>query len=314
MSRFALVAAMCLFLACSTSTAQQAPGGVLISTADLAAHLKDPNLVLLHVADRPATFEQAHIPGARLLRYDDVAVDGPEELGAELPDVAEIERVFEDAGVSDNSHVVLYGHTVLVARAFFTLDVAGHRHVSVLDGGLGAWQAEHRAVASGPPPFDSAQGKPFDSAQGKPFDSAQGRPTKGTFTPHINRERVATADWVRAHMNGIALVDVRPDPEYTGEDGGMGGMHSPGHLEGARQLPWNALMAADGRFLPADQLRARLTSAGAATAKPVVAYCMIGMRASVVYLVARHLGFDVRLYDGSIVDWTRRQLPTKTGR
>jgi len=41
---------------------------------------------------------------------------------------------------------------------------------------------------------------------------------------------------------------------------------------------------------------------------------MVGMRASVVYLAARHVGLDVRLYDGSIADWTRRGLPTKTGR
>lgn len=44
------------------------------------------------------------------------------------------------------------------------------------------------------------------------------------------------------------------------------------------------------------------------------AYCMVGMRASVVYFVARYLGYDARLYDGSIVDWGRRGLPTRTGR
>jgi 3-mercaptopyruvate sulfurtransferase SseA len=41
---------------------------------------------------------------------------------------------------------------------------------------------------------------------------------------------------------------------------------------------------------------------------------MVGMRASVVYFVARHLGYDARLYDGSIVDWTQRKLPAVTGR
>jgi 3-mercaptopyruvate sulfurtransferase SseA len=41
---------------------------------------------------------------------------------------------------------------------------------------------------------------------------------------------------------------------------------------------------------------------------------MVGMRASVVYFVARHLGYDTRLYDGSIVDWSQRGLPLRTGR
>ena len=87
-----------------------------------------------------------------------------------------------------------------------------------------------------------------------------------------------------------------------------------GHIDGARQLPWGSLVGPDGRFLPVDQLRAKLAAAGAAPGKPVVSYCMVGMRASVVYFVARHLGLDARLYDGSIVDWSRRRLPTRTGR
>jgi len=292
MFRFVLAAAFVL-IACDACLAQQARDGVLISTAELAARLKDPDLVILHVVEHAATPDQPHIPGARFVRYGDVAVDGPDALGAELPDVAALESVFEEAGVSDDSHVVLYGGpTVLVARVFFTLDVAGHRHVSVLDGGLAAWQAERRPVTSGP----------------------TATLPRGKFSPRINRDRIATADAIQTQKSGIALVDVRPDPEYTGSDGGMGGVHSPGHLEGARQLPWNTLMASDGRFLPADQLRERLKAAGATDAKPVVAYCMVGMRASVVYLAARHVGLDVRLYDGSIVDWTRRGLPTKTGR
>jgi thiosulfate/3-mercaptopyruvate sulfurtransferase len=94
----------------------------------------------------------------------------------------------------------------------------------------------------------------------------------------------------------------------------MAGAHAAGHIDGARQLTWGSLVGPDGRFLPVGELRAKLTSAGATPGKPVVSYCMIGMRASVVYFVARHLGLDARLYDGSIVDWSRRRLPTKTGR
>ena len=47
---------------------------------------------------------------------------------------------------------------------------------------------------------------------------------------------------------------------------------------------------------------------------PVVSYCMVGMRASVIYFVARHLGFDAKMYDGSIVDWGQRKLPVRAGR
>src|SRR5918996_299262 len=70
----------------------------------------------------------------------------------------------------------------------------------------------------------------------------------------------------------IALVDVRPDEEFTGSDGGMAGAHAAGHIDGARQLPWGSLVGSDGRFLPVDQLRAKLAAAGAGPGKPVVAY------------------------------------------
>ncbi len=183
---------------------------------------------------------------------------------------------------------------VTAARAFFTLDAMGHDNVAILDGGLRAWRDEKRPIETGP-------------AKQSP---------KGEFTPVLNAARVATAQQIQQLMPtaSIALVDVRPDPEFLGTDGGMGGMHAAGHIAGAKQLTWNELVGPDGRFLPRDQLQAKLTAAGATSGKPVVAYCMVGMRASVVYFVARHIGYDARLYDGSIVDWSMKKLPVTKGR
>jgi thiosulfate/3-mercaptopyruvate sulfurtransferase len=269
--------------------------GVLISTEQLAAALKEPGLVVLHVGDRPSTFEEGHIPGAVFLRYGDFAVDGADGVGSELPSIEQTQNVFSSVGVSNSSRVVIYGtSTVAAARAFFTLDAMGHQRVEVLDGGLRVWRAEKRQIETGPATARRA----------------------GRFTAVMNAERLATAQQIQQQMraNAIALVDVRPDPEFLGADGGMGGMHAAGHIEGAKQLPWDTLVAADGRFLPRDQLHARLASAGAVTGKPVVSYCMVGMRASVVYLVARHLGYNVKLYDGSMIDWSRKKLPVVSGR
>ena len=111
----------------------------------------------------------------------------------------------------------------------------------------------------------------------------------------------------------ITLLDARPDAEFTGADGGMNGAHVVGHLPDARQLVWNTLLDSSGRFLPDAQLQKKFEAIGAAKGTPVVSYCMVGMRASVTYFAARHLGYDSRAYDGSIVDWTRRKLPAKTG-
>ena len=275
--------------------AAASPGGMLITAGELAAAAKDPSLVVLHVADRASAFEEAHLPGARFLRYADFAIDGGQGLGSELPSVDDVRRVFEAVGVSNGSRVVVYAASpVMAARAFFTLDVMGHPRVALLDGGLRAWREEGRAIETG---------------AAKPA-------TPGHFMPVLNPARLASAQLIQQQMpsGGIALVDVRPDPEFLGTDGGMGGQHAAGHIAGAKQLPWNALVQDDGRFLPRAQLQAKLASAGATTGKPVVSYCMVGMRASVVYFVARHLGYEAKLYDGSIVDWTIKRLPVTTGR
>lgn len=291
-----LLTALAVTVAAPTGaqSAATAASGLLVSTAELATAVKDPNVVVLHIADRASVFEEAHIPGARFVRYADFAVDGGQGLGSELPPASEIQRIFQAVGVSTGSRVVLYGSSpVLAARAFFTLDAMGHQHVTLLDGGLRAWRAESR---------------PIETGGAKPA-------TPGLFTPVLNPARLASAQLIQQQTpaGGIALVDVRPDPEFLGTDGGMGG-HAAGHIAGAKQVTWNALVQEDGRFLPRAQLQARLASAGATSRKPVVSYCMVGMRASVVYFVARHLGYDAKLYDGSIVDWTMKKLPVTTAR
>lgn len=281
------LAGLCICVAAPTQTPT-----LLVNVQDLSRMLKDPAVVVLHVADRAATFEEGHIPGARFLRYGDFAVQGPDNLGSELPPADTAKRVFEAAGVSDNSRVIIYAQSpVVAARAFFTLDVFGHSRAALLDGGLRAWRDAGQPVETGPSQIPGA----------------------GRFTPKLNAQRLVDAAFIQNQTAGqsIALVDVRPDDEYFGSNT-MGGAHGAGHIAGAKQLTWNSLVDSDGRFLPPHELKKRLDAAGASPGRPVVAYCMVGMRASVVYFVSRLLGHDVKLYDGSIVDWSRRGLPQRT--
>ena len=146
------------------------------------------------------------------------------------------------------------------------------------------------------------------------------------MTPKPQPDRVVSADWIKERLPAEAasrqavvvakmtLLDARPDAEFTGADGGMNGMHVKGHLPDAQQLVWNTLLDSSGRFLPDAELKKKYDAIGAAKGTPLVSYCMVGMRASVTYFVARHLGYDARMYDGSIVDWTRRKLPAVMGR
>jgi hypothetical protein len=101
-----------------------------------------------------------------------------------------------------------------------------------------------------------------------------------------------TADWIKERLSSekMTLLDARPDAEFTGADGGMGGSHVKGHLPDAHQLVWNTLLDSSGKFLPDAELQKKFDAIGANRTTPLVSYCMVGMRASVTYFVARHLG------------------------
>ena len=266
--------------------------GLLLSPADLSAALKDRATVVVAVDSSEANFTAGHIPGARFIRYDQITVDGG-GLQSELPSVDQLRKVLGAIGISDSSKIVIYGSPMAASRLFFTLDYLGLANVRVLNGGLNAWKASGGAIEVAPPKAGATA-----QVTAKPIPS-----------------RVVTADWIKERLSSdkMTLLDARPDAEFTGNDGGMGGAHVKGHLPDAHQLVWNTLLDSSGKFLPDAELRKKFEAIGAKPNTPLVSYCMVGLRASVTYFVARHLGYDARLYDGSIVDWTQRNLPAVMG-
>jgi thiosulfate/3-mercaptopyruvate sulfurtransferase len=267
--------------------------GLLLSPADLASALKDPATIVIAVGSSEDDFIAGHIPGARFVNYNDIVIDAG-GLSTELPPVDQLRKVLSAAGISDTSKIVIYGAAIPAARMFFTLDYIGHQNVKVLNGGLNAWKAHGGAVEISTPP----------------------KVAVAALTPKPQPDRVVSADWIKERLSSpkMTLLDARPDNEFTGADGGMNGAHVKGHLPDAQQLVWNTLLDSTGTFLPDAELRKKYEAIGAQANTPLVSYCMVGMRASVTYFVARHLGYDARLYDGSIVDWTRRKLPAVMGK
>ena len=270
--------------------------------------LKDPAVVVVFVGNSPADFESGHITGARFIRYADIAID-TDGLQSEMPPVDRLKSVLAGAGIGDRSKVIVYGSPIAATRMFVTLDYLGHPYARVLNGGLAAWKEHGGALETGP----------------------ARAATTAALTPKPQPDRIVSADWIKERLSSptlrqaqgrpepsrgakMTLLDARPDAEFTGADGGMNGMHVKGHLPDAHQLVWNTLLDSSGRFLPDAELEKKYDAIGAAKNTPVVSYCMVGMRASVTYFVARHLGYDARMYDGSIQDWTRRKLPAVMGK
>ena len=267
---------------------------IVVSTAWLADHLHDKGLVIFQIGDRAtrAVYDSVHIPGAQFLaplsEFSTPRTEGA--LVLELPSVAVLDSVLEAKGISDDSRIVLYNakqYFSPTSRAYFTLEYMGlGGRVSILDGGLEAWQAEGRATTAEVPAV-----------------------TAGHFTPHPHPELVADAQFVKAHLgdNGVRILDARDTSFYNGRDTHQG---RNGHIPGAASLPFTTVVDSAGKFLEPARLRAVFAQAGVKDGQTVVTYCHIGQQASLVWFAARYLGFAAKLYDGSFQDWAgRAELP-----
>jgi thiosulfate/3-mercaptopyruvate sulfurtransferase len=247
---------------------------MLVSTAWLADHVNDPKVALLHVSSNRDEYDAAHIPGARFLDLGRIVANTPP--GSELPPAGEIEKAFEAAGVGDDTRVILYTPDApyVAARAWFTLDSIGHgEHAALLDGGMEQWLKEHR-----------------------PLSSEAVASTPGTLTVRPRPEIVALYEEVKraSASEGIALIDSRPMYRYRA-----------GHLPGASPLYWERLLVSQDEPVLRDpgELRAMFAKAGARPGTPAITYCDAGVQASFDYFVARYLGLDARMYDGSFNEW-----------
>jgi thiosulfate/3-mercaptopyruvate sulfurtransferase len=267
-----------------------------VSPAWVAERLGRPELVLLHVGDR-SEYEGAHLPGAQPIAVADVSLDR-DGLTLEIPPVERLKAAFEKVGVTNDSLIVLYfGRDQLAAtgRLFLTLDYLGlGDRTAVLDGGLPAWRAE-----------------------GYPITATMWPAEAGSMTPRPRPEVIADVSTVRANLNdpSIAILDARTPDYYSGENDGRGRYARPGHIAGAGNIPFSSLVDDRRRFKDAAALRAQFVAAGADAGDGVIAYCHIGQQGSLLYFVARFLGYDVRLYDGSFTEWSANaELPVEKGR
>ena len=142
-----------LILPLLASAAPAVKSDMLVTTDWLSQHLNDPKMVILHVSGNRTVYDAGHIPGARFVSLAELAITR-NGVPNELPETAELKKLLEAAGVSDDSRVVLYSDaSVLPAtRAYFTLDYLGHgEQAALLDGGLEKWRGEGRALSKDAP-------------------------------------------------------------------------------------------------------------------------------------------------------------------
>ena len=266
---------------------------LIVTTDWLAKHLNDESLVLLQIGEKDE-YTASHIPRAQFIQLADISTPHGQGLTLELPAIDQLKNVFEQLGASDNSRIVLYfgkDWVTPTARVFMTLDYLGFgNQTSILDGGFPLWRAE-----------------------GKPVTAEVVVPKKGTLTPHANPKLVVDSAWVKENLSNpqVRILDARAPQFYTGAE--QGRWPRGGHIPNARSIPFSSLVeGATNKFKAATALRQLFDQADVKPTSSVATYCHIGQQASLLYFVARYLGYDAHVYDGSFEEWSNRpELPVE---
>jgi thiosulfate/3-mercaptopyruvate sulfurtransferase len=229
--------------------------------------------------DGRAEYETGHLPGAVYVDLDQELASAPGEGGRHpLPDLAHFGAVMRRAGVSAGTPVVVYdgGQGWAAARAWWLLRWTGHPDVRVLDGGLPSWEG--------------------------PLEKSVPAPAEGDFVPEPGVTGLLDADAAAALARSGVLLDARAGERYRGEVEPIDPV--AGHIPGAVSAPTMENVGADGRFLPAGELRARFEGLGVRQGARVGVYCGSGVSAAHEVLALAAAGIPAELYVGSWSEWS----------
>ena len=265
----------------------------IVSTDWLDAHLTSPDIAILDASwhlptakrDPKQEFLEAHIPGAQFFDIDELS-DTSSPLPHMLPSPEKFASRMRKMGVGDGKRIIAYDSTGLfsAARCWWMFKVFGHDDVAVLDGGLKKWLAEGRPTEDGP--ARKPQERHF-TARTRPFMVR-------------DMKEVATA-----LASGTAQVaDARSGTRFRGEEAEPRPGVRAGHMPGAKNVHYAALLNPDGTLKSPDAIAETFRAAGVDLAKPVITSCGSGVTAAILTLGLTLIGAkDHALYDGSWTEW-----------
>jgi thiosulfate/3-mercaptopyruvate sulfurtransferase len=264
----------------------------LVSTTWLNDNLAQPDLRVIDATyylpmqgkDARADYLAQHIPGAVFFPIDEIADTGS-SLPHMLPPPEKFSLRLRKLGIGDGNRVVVYDRTGMLgaARVWWMCRIFGMKDVAILDGGFAKWLAEDRHVEDGEP---ISRERHFTAR----LDNTQVR----------NKEQMLRNITSRREQ----VLDARSAGRFNATEPEVWPGRRAGHIPGSCNLPYNQLLAADGTFLPADQLRTKFQKAGIDLEKPVITTCGSGITAAVLAFGLHLIGHrDVAVYDGSWAEW-----------
>ncbi|KAJ1327812.1 thiosulfate/3-mercaptopyruvate sulfurtransferase [Microdochium nivale] len=252
------------------------------------------------------TFRQQRIPKARFFDLDKY-VDKHSPYPHMLPSAKVFAEAMSELGIRKEDTVVVYDTKELgifsAPRVGWTLKVFGHARVHVLNN-FKLWVEEGHPTESGE----------LYSVECNPYP-----------IPKVETEQVAAfeelkeiaKDYNKEGLEGVQILDARPNGRFTGRDPEPREGLSSGHMPGSINIPSSAVLDPTTKaFLPKDQLKKLFEEKGVDPSKPIVSSCGTGVTAVVIDTALEEAGYGSaesrRIYDGSWTEWAQRVKPEES--
>jgi thiosulfate/3-mercaptopyruvate sulfurtransferase len=255
----------------------------LVETDWVAAHAADADVRVVDM--RRTGFDAGHVAGAVYLAPE--AIRDANRPPTFLPTPDEFAAMMRRLGIGDRTRVIAYDERggIYAARLWWILNYFGHPNVALMNGGWIKWAAEHRPGSTTNAPERDVR-----------------------CTPKPQPRWVATADDMKQAIGNPAvhIVDARTQAEIDGKD--LRNIRRGGYIESSIPVYWEDLLDPTLKtFKPADELTRIYQQRGILPGKEVIAYCQVGMRASVDLFALHLLGYtNLRNYYGAWEEWGNR--------
>ena len=125
----------------------------------------------------------------------------------------------------------------------------------------------------------STAGSPNGATKAARSKAANPKPRDARFEASSRPGEVVAKSDIRAGL-GVPLVDARGRARFEGSEPDPRAGVAPGHIPGARNLPFASLYNDDGTFKREEELREAFVAAGVDPERPFVASCGSGVTAN----------------------------------
>ncbi len=247
----------------------------------------DCRFELAHPEKGEQDFFQSHIAGAFYAHLErDLSDMRAQNQGRHpLPSEAQFAQFLARAGIGPLTKVVAYdgGDGAYASRLWFLLNLCGHTHVTVLDGGFPIWLVAKLKTESGASKITPA------------------------FHPvKFDRRKIVTSDELLRRINSdtkTILLDARGPQRFRGEVEPLDKV--AGHVPTAINRFYMHNLETDGRFKSPGLLRGELDKIiGDSNPANIVLMCGSGVTACQNLLALEYAGYGgAKVYAGSWSEW-----------